>query len=147
LFVGIRFGTMGVVYAYVVFMFIVFIPAIAYAGRPLGIGGRDVIRAVGAQLTGALASAGLGFALRFSLLAAFPPVERMAVLVVAYLTAYLIVVVGLFKVTAPLHLYLSVIRDFLPVPLKPWATLSFARAPQVIEQFDAALIDSAKKLD
>jgi PST family polysaccharide transporter len=126
LFLGLRFGTTGVVCAYVLFMYLAFIPTLAYAGHPLGIGARDVIRAVGAQLTGALAAAGLGFALRFSLLDGASSTERMAMLLVVYLLTYLIVVVGWFKVTTPVLVCLSLIRDFLPGRLKPIANLGLA---------------------
>jgi PST family polysaccharide transporter len=53
-------------------MYVLFVPALVYAGRPLGIASRDVIAAIGPQFTGALAVAGVGFALRGALLAGMP---------------------------------------------------------------------------
>jgi polysaccharide transporter, PST family len=123
LFCGLPFGPFGVVTAYVVVMYIAFVPAIAYAGAPLGIGARDVIATVHAQLIAALGTAAVGFAVRFTLLAAVPSIERMAILVVLYLTIYLLVVVGLFRVTTPIEVCLSVVRGFLPGSLKPNAAL------------------------
>jgi PST family polysaccharide transporter len=110
LFCGLPFGPLGVVGAYVVSMYVLFVPGLAYAGRPLGIGVRDVIAAVGAQFTGALAAAAVGFALRVSLLAGLPPVERMIILTLAYLAMYLLVVVGLFRVFVPLQVGLSLMK-------------------------------------
>jgi PST family polysaccharide transporter len=121
LLLGLPFGMTGVVCAYVLFMYVAFVPTLAYAGRPLGIGARDVIGAVGAQLAGALVAAGLGFILRLSLLANVMSLERIAILVAVYVLTYLVVVIGLFKVTAPLQVCLSVVSDFLPRPLKPVA--------------------------
>ncbi len=118
---GLPFGSIGVVWAYVIAMYILFVPALAYAGQPLGIGARDVISAVGAQLTGALVSAGLGFALHAWLLASLPASERIVITVLLYLASYLAVVVGVFRVTVPLQVCLSLVRDFLPAPLKRMA--------------------------
>jgi PST family polysaccharide transporter len=118
LFCGLPFGPFGVVWAQVLSMYILFVPAVAYAGRPLGIGARDVIVVVGPQFVSALAASGLGFALRASLLAGVPAIERMAVLVLVYLATYLLLVVGLFRVTAPLRVCVSLVKDFLPGPLR-----------------------------
>jgi PST family polysaccharide transporter len=146
LFVGLRFGTMGVVYAYVLFMYLAFVPALAYAGNPLGIGARHVVRAVGAQFTGAVLTAGVGFGLRAYVLGGLAPVERMAVLTVVYLTMYLIIVVGLFNVTTPMRVCLSAVRDFLPGPLTVNLTFGRARQPAVVP-LDSVLLEPSEKLD
>jgi len=108
---GLPFGPFGVVWAHVLSMFMLFVPALAYAGRPLGIGVRDVISVIGAQLTGALAGAGAGFAFRAWLFGGVPAIERMAILVLLYLAVYLVVVVGLFRMTVPLQVCLSLAKD------------------------------------
>jgi PST family polysaccharide transporter len=146
LFVGLRFGTMGVVYAYVLFMYLMFIPTLAYAGSPLGIRARHVMGAVGAQLTGALITAGVGFGLRASVLASLPPVERMALLTVVYLTLYLAIVVGLFGVRTPVQVCVAAVKDLLPAPLTANFRFMRTRRP-VIGQFDAALLEPGEKLD
>jgi PST family polysaccharide transporter len=46
LFAGLPFGPVGVAVAFVIYAFATFVPAIAYAGRPLGIGVRDVLSVV-----------------------------------------------------------------------------------------------------
>ena len=99
-------------------MYILFVPTLAYAGRPLGLGGRDVIRAVGIQLVGALVTAGVGFVLRFSLLAEVPPIDRIIILVTVYVTMYLVIVVGVGKLRTPVDVFFSVARDFLPFSLQ-----------------------------
>ena len=53
---GLPFGPIGIAVAYVVSMFLLFVPALAYAGRPLGIGAADVLRVVWRPLVGSLAA-------------------------------------------------------------------------------------------
>jgi PST family polysaccharide transporter len=122
LFGGLPFGPMGVAAAYVIAMYVLFVPAIAYAGRPLGIGTADVLWVVGPQILGAVTAAGLGFLLRFTSLAHTPRIERVAILAVAYVAAYLVIVVGFFGVTTPLNVATSLLRDFMPARLAPIAT-------------------------
>jgi PST family polysaccharide transporter len=108
---------MGVAVAYVVSMFLLFVPAIAYAGRPLGIGGADVIRIVWRQMFAALIAAGLAFLLRWTVLADAHALVRTPLLVSAYLITYLILVVVVLHVRAPLRTTQSVVRGFLPARL------------------------------
>jgi PST family polysaccharide transporter len=105
-----------------------FLPALAYAGRPLGIGARDVIKVIGAQFSAALATAGVGFGLRVSMLSDVPAIERIAILVVVYLAMYLIVVVGLFRVTVPVEVCRSLVREMLPRGLKARARMRLPEA-------------------
>ena len=114
LFCGLPFGTMGVAAAYAISMYILFIPAIAYAGQPLGIGAKDVIRTVGPQLVGALSCAALGFALRFWVLANLHLLLRIPLLIVACSVFYLLIVVGIFKVTQPLNVGRMALKDIFP---------------------------------
>jgi PST family polysaccharide transporter len=114
LLIGLPFGPYGIASAYVIAMYVLFVPAIAYSGRPLGIGARDVIGAVHAQLVSALVAAAAGFALRFVVLDHIPPLARMTILIVAYLGVYGVLVVGLFRVIAPLRVFLSLAKDVLP---------------------------------
>ena len=118
---------MGVVSAYVLCMYVLFVPAITYAGRPLGIGATDVINAVGRQLVGALGSAGLGLLLRHTLLADSQRLARTVVLVATYIASYLLVVVGLFRVTAPLRAAVTLLPSFLTGRFAALAKLSSMR--------------------
>jgi hypothetical protein len=67
----------------------------------------------GRQFLGAVASAGVGFVLRDSVLSPSSSVERIALLIAAYLTCYLVIVVGFFRLTTPLWTGWSVLRDVL----------------------------------
>ena len=128
LFCGLPFGTMGVAVAYVISMYVLFIPAIAYAGQPLGIGAKDVIRTVGPQLVGALSCALFGFELLFAVFGDFHPLVRLPILVVACLMMYFLIVVGLFKVSQPLNVARSLLKDSVPKSLARIPGLRLDRA-------------------
>jgi PST family polysaccharide transporter len=117
LFCGLPFGTIGVAVAYVITMYLLFVPAIAYAGHPLGIGAKDVIRTVGPQLIGALASALFGFELLYAALGQLHPLARLPILILACAALYLVIVVGLFKITHPLDVARNVMKDMAPKAL------------------------------
>jgi PST family polysaccharide transporter len=128
LFCGLPFGTMGVAVAYVITMYLLFVPAIAYAGHPLGIGAKDVIRTVGPQLVGALASALLGFELLYAALGELHPLARLPILILACAALYLVIVVGLFKITHPLGVVRNVVKDMAPKALARVPGLKLAAA-------------------
>jgi polysaccharide transporter, PST family len=117
LFIGLPYGPKGVVTAYVVYMFILFVPAIAYAGRPFNIGAKDVIKVVWRQLVGALLAAGVGFALRRTLLANSSGLAKTAILVAVFAIVYLVTVVGLLRLRMPVAVMLVLVKDYLPGPL------------------------------
>jgi PST family polysaccharide transporter len=128
LFCGLPFGTMGIASAYAISMYLLFIPAIAYAGQPLGIGAKDVIRTVGPQLAGALGCAALGFALRLWVVPDLPRLLRIPLLAAACGVFYLLVVVGLFKVGKPLEVGWTALKEMLPKSLSHSLGLNPARA-------------------
>ena len=113
-FAGLPFGLVGVATAHAIATFCLFVPALVYAGRPLGIGARDVLRAVGPQMAAALIAVAIGLAVQGAFLSDFSRLARLFVSGLVCLTAYLAVAVGLFKVTAPLRLAFSLLRDFSP---------------------------------
>jgi polysaccharide transporter, PST family len=112
---GLPFGVIGVAIAYTIAMFGLFLPALVYAGRPLGIGPRAVLQAVGPQTAGGLIAVALGLLLQQEVLADFTPLMRFLVSVPVCLAAYLAVVVGMFGVTGPLRLAVSVLRNLRPI--------------------------------
>jgi PST family polysaccharide transporter len=96
-------------------MFALFVPALVYAGHPVGIGARDVLQAVGPQTVAALFAAAVGFAVQLQILGELSPFMRVFISGMVCLATYLAVVVGVFRVTGPLHLVFSVLRDFRAV--------------------------------
>lgn len=108
---GLPFGVTGVATAYAVAMFGLFVPALVYSGRPVGIHVNDVLRAVGPQTIGGLVAAAAGFFVQLEWLADLSPFLRIFVSGMICLLTYLAVVVGLFRITAPLQLAFSVLHD------------------------------------
>lgn len=117
-FAGIPFGFAGVATAHTIATFCLFVPALAYAGRPVGIGAKDVLRAVGPQTVAALATVAIGFTAQRLFLDDYSQLTRFVLSVPICVAVYLTVVVGVFRVTAPLHLAFSLLRDFSPIRLR-----------------------------
>jgi PST family polysaccharide transporter len=114
---GLPYGARGVCIAYVISTFILFIPAIAYAGRPLGIGAADVVGVCWRQLVGSLAACSAGFFVGLSLLEEANRIGRLCGIGVTYVIVYLVIVVGWLRLRAPLQMTFSLIRESLPAPL------------------------------
>ena len=109
LFCGLPFGAIGVAASYVAFMYVLFVPAIAYAGKPLGIGTVDVCKAVGPQVLTALGVAALGFALLHTVLVDTLPLVRLFVLSVVCGAVYLATMIFVFRMTKPLEVAASLV--------------------------------------
>ena len=114
---GLPFGVTGVAVAYAIAMFGLFVPALVYSGHPLGIRSRDVLQAIGPQTAAGLAAVAVGFMVQLEFLADFSLLMRIFVSGLICLVTYLAIAVGLFRVTAPLQLAFSVLRDFRAVRL------------------------------
>jgi PST family polysaccharide transporter len=112
---GLPFGLVGIATAYAVVMFGLFVPALVYAGRPIGIGRKEVLQAAGPQTLVGLVTVAVGFLAQQALLADFSPLMRFVVSVPICLTVYFTLVVGVFRVTGPLHLALFALRDLSPI--------------------------------
>ena len=113
-FAGLPFGLVGVATAHAIATFCLFVPALVYAGEPLGIGAKDVLRAVGPQTAAALIAVAIGITLQSAFLSDLPRLARFIISGLICLTVYLAVVVGVFKVTAPMRLAFSLLRDLSP---------------------------------
>src|SRR5262249_40845466 len=111
---GLPFGPMGVAVAYTIVMFALVVPTLVYAGRPVGIGVKDVLLVAGPQTAAGLSAVAFGFVVKLAFLGDVSPLMRFLVSVPICLAAYLAVVVGIFRVTGPLQLAFSVLRDLVP---------------------------------
>ena len=110
---GLPFGATGVAVAGVIASVLIAIPSINYAGRPIGIGSTLVIRAVGPQLIGATSAAAAGWLLQMTVLAHWPSLVRIVSSAAVCACIYLVVVIGLFRVTEPMRVARSVVHDRL----------------------------------
>lgn len=108
---GLPFGPLGVATAYAVVVFGLFIPALIYAGQPVGIGRRDVISAVGPQTFGAIVAVAAGLLVQQLALVDVAQLIRFAISGSICLAVYVGVVVLYFNVSGPLKLAVSMLRD------------------------------------
>ena len=110
---GVPFGTTGVAVAVVTASLVLAVPSISYAGRPIDIGAALVIQAVGRQLVGAIGAAAGGWWLHINALTQFSAFLRIAFSIGFCIAVYLVIVVGLFRVTEPLKVASVVVQDLL----------------------------------
>jgi len=112
--IGLPFGLMGVAATSAIAIYILFVPALAYAGRPAGIGAKEVWAAVGPQTVAGLIAVAVGLGVRETMLIDLSQWPRFLIASSLSLTVYLVVAIALFKVTQPMYLALSALRNFGP---------------------------------
>jgi PST family polysaccharide transporter len=112
LFCGLPFGIEGVVTSYVIAMFLLCVPAIAYAGKPVGIGAGDLVKAIGAPFAGTVLMCAVGFLLDQFVFEHSPGLVRVAAVVTASALTYLLMVVVILKKREPLELVWRTARNF-----------------------------------
>ena len=108
---GLPFGATGVAVAVVMTSLLLAVPSISYAGRPIGIGAALVIRAVGQQLIGAISTAAGGWWLQTTALTHCSSFVRIFLSTGFCISIYLIIVVGLFRLTEPIKVAGTVVQD------------------------------------
>jgi O-antigen/teichoic acid export membrane protein len=110
---GLPFGPIGVAAGGVIASVVIALPSVVYAGSPIGIGATLVIRAVGPQLIGAIATAAGGWWLQSTALADATAPVRILLSVSFCACIYLFIVVGLFRLTAPVRIAMQHAGDLL----------------------------------
>jgi O-antigen/teichoic acid export membrane protein len=110
---GLPFGPEGVASATVVTSLLMAIPSISYAGRPIGISGVDVIRAVLPQLTAAICTAAAGWLLTITLLTEFAGLVRVFISGSFCVCVYVLIILGVFRITQPIKIAASIAMDFV----------------------------------
>ena len=109
---GLKSGIEGVAVAMTVATYALFVPGILYAGKPLDVGLSHLVDAIGRQFVGTLLAVAIGMAFRaFGSGSLF---ETTLLVATAYVVVYLVVVVGFFRLTAPIVLVWTLLRDMLP---------------------------------
>jgi O-antigen/teichoic acid export membrane protein len=110
---GLPFGATGIAVALVVPNWLVALPAIMYAGRPIDIGAAFVMRAAGPQLVGAVVTAAAGWWLQTTVLADLSSLARVVVSAGFCISVDLLVVVGLFRHVQPIKVAAKLVYDQL----------------------------------
>jgi PST family polysaccharide transporter len=111
---GLPFGARGVAAGFVASGWVIAFPSILYAGRPIGIGFRDVWNAVGKQLVGAILMTAAGWWLRLNVLANAPGFYRICLLSLVCALVYLLIEVALFRLTEPIRVGWRLVGEHLP---------------------------------
>lgn len=104
LLIGLQFGLMGIIAAYTLTMYVMFVPTLVYAGRPLGIGGLDVVRAVWQPMGGTLVAVAVGFLLDLLVWPDIQRFPRMVLVGLSFVVVYVVLVAGVMRLTEPLLL-------------------------------------------
>jgi len=112
LFCGLPFGVKGVVIAYVVCSFVLFLPATAYSGRPWGIGIADVWNVVRRPMAGALLAMAVALGIRSSFVMEASLLMRIVLFAAIYFSCYAVLVIGVLGMREPLRVVGTLVRDF-----------------------------------
>jgi PST family polysaccharide transporter len=110
---GLPFGATGVAVSVVITSLLLAVPSIAYAGRPIGIGSALVMRAVGQQLIGAISIAAGGWWLHTTALMDCSSFIRIVLSTGFCISIYLLIVVGVFRLTEPIKVAGTIVKDQL----------------------------------
>jgi O-antigen/teichoic acid export membrane protein len=117
---GLPFGATGVAVGVVMTSLLTAVPSISYAGRPIGIGAALVIRAVGPQLIGAISTAAAGWWLQTTALTHCSSFARIFLSTGFCISIYLLIVVGLLRLTEPITVASRLAKDYLPAGALSW---------------------------
>jgi PST family polysaccharide transporter len=109
---SLPFGAEGVAIALVAAGWLIAFPSVIYAGRPLNIGAPLVIRAVSGPLLGTTIAVAAGWWLQSTVLADFSALLRMVLLGFSCASIYLLIVVGLLRITEPITVASRLVQDF-----------------------------------
>lgn len=109
---GLPFGAKGVVIALVAAGWLIALPSVVYAGRPLGIGAALVMRAVGGPLLGATIALATGWFLQWAFLGEFSAIVRVLLSASFCASIHLLIVIGLLRNTEPIGMVMRLVHDF-----------------------------------
>lgn len=109
--IGLPFGVTGVAIVYTIAIYLLFLPALIYAGEPLGINAHDIIKACGPQVVAGAVAGIAGYFLEHIMFGSFSAVARVVLSSCMCMAIYLGVLVGLFRVTEPLRLLFVFVQE------------------------------------
>src|SRR5262249_23268191 len=110
---GLPFGATGGAVAGVMSRLVLAVPSLRYSGRPVCICVALVIRAGGQQLIVAISAAVGGWLLQTTALTDCSSFVRICLSIGFCISIYLIIVVGLFRLTEPIKVAVAIVQDQL----------------------------------
>ena len=117
---GLPFGANGVAIAFVVAGSLIAFPSVSYAGRPVGISWASMVQCVGRQLLGAIITAAAGWWLQAVALTHLSSLCRIILSASFCITIYLLIVVGLFRLSQPIRVAGGLLLEHLPARALSW---------------------------
>jgi O-antigen/teichoic acid export membrane protein len=118
---GLPYGPFGVAVGYSASFYLLTLPALSYAGRPIDLKVADVVRRVGKYFVAAFAAAIVtwsmtnGFAPTAAIFARADALVRIAASSALCLSAYLMFVVMLYRSVAPITRFVRIVREMIPI--------------------------------
>jgi PST family polysaccharide transporter len=115
-FLGSLFGPIGVGVAYSVLFYVLLLPALYFAGRPLSIRASFYISILWRYWLSAIIAGGLCWILRYFLVTASPTGQlslllKIIIIAFTYVFLYLGIILALFRGPKPISLFISTIRE------------------------------------
>jgi len=111
---GLPFGVVGVAVAYVLAGSVLALPSVLYAGRPIHINVRLITQAVGRQFIAGVVGLFAGGGILLLLPESAGRIARIISSGSMCLGGYLVVVVGIFRLSEPLRLGFASLKRFIP---------------------------------
>jgi O-antigen/teichoic acid export membrane protein len=110
---GLPFGAEGVAIAIVVANWLIAFPSIIYAGFPMGISARLIIRAVGGPMFGSAAVLALGWWLQTTFALDVSRPLRILLLASCCSSIYFLIVVCWLRIVVPVRIVVNLLKDFV----------------------------------
>ena len=134
---GLRWGPVGMAIAWVTSLWVLTIPGLSYAGRPVGLRIASVIEAtwkyvVAGALAGVAAAAACETPNVAAALASIGVAGRIAIVSLLVGALYLSAVILLHRGCAPIRQVAAILRDMLPLPRLPRSVVASSNQPSAI---------------
>ena len=134
---GLRWGPVGMAIAWVTSLWVLTIPGLSYAGRPVGLRIASVIEAtwkyvVAGAVAGVAAAAVRETPNVAAVLASIGVAGRIAIVSLLVGALYLSAVILLHRGCAPIRQVAAILRDMLPLPRLPRSVVASSNQPSAI---------------
>jgi O-antigen/teichoic acid export membrane protein len=129
--IGLTFGGLGIAIAYVASFYVLIVPCLLYAGRPINLKLYSLVSAIWKYFVAALVTALICwvflylFGITSSIYVGLNTITKILVSIFLSTSLYLLLVVALYRSTKPISKFVSLLRDMFPnIFLKKSASIS-----------------------